>query len=64
MMEAFFQVMMFPSTDNQIAKKGKNIDRSDISNLSIPKQTQIFLEVLNEEAARRNGNYKFTIIEL
>ena len=39
MMEAFFQIMMYPSIDSQIAKKGKNIDRSDISNLSIPKQT-------------------------
>lgn len=48
-----------------IGKKGKKmIDRSDISNLSLNKQTKVFLEVLNEEGAGKGGNYRFSMADL
>jgi DNA helicase MCM8 len=44
-------------------KKKNEIDRTDVSNLSIPKQTKIFLEVLAEEANMKKEK-TFTLNQL
>lgn len=49
-------------TKDQV-KKRKAIDRSDISHLSLQKQTKVFLEVLNEEAKLKN-DFKFSYNDL
>lgn len=65
MMESVFQAMLYPSTESLIAKKNKKIiDRSDISNLSLAKQTKVFLEVLNEELQGKDSNYRFPLSHL
>lgn len=45
------------------AKRRNAVDRTDISNLSIPKQVKVFLEVLNEECNIKRDRV-FTLAEL
>ena len=51
--------------EEAVVRRGgpSQVDRNDVSMLSVPKQTKIFIEVLNDEA--RNKNPKtFTMTEL
>lgn len=51
-----------PEKDDE-ARKRNAVDRTDISNLSVPKQIKVFLEVLNEECAIKRDRM-FTMGEL
>ncbi len=61
----FYTQMLLQSVQQPDERQPKpnHIDRSDVSNLSIPKQTRIYLEVLQDEA-RIKGNKVFTLSEL
>lgn len=37
------------SVDKEAVRKKNEVDRSDVSNLSLPKQVKVFIEVLNDE---------------
>lgn len=49
--------------DQEELKKKNQVDRTDVSNLSLPKQTKVFLEVLNEECSFKKDRI-FTMSEL
>lgn len=49
--------------DKEAARKKNDVDRSDVSNLSMPKQTKVFIEVLNDEC-RYKPDRLFTMSQL
>lgn len=58
-----FTAILLQSVSNDDSNPRKAIDRTDISRFSLPKQTKVFIEVLNEES-KLKGDRNFSMMQL